>query len=231
MTDPQVGPPVRRTATLRSTERAAAGVVLRFEVPERTAHLPGQHYVLRLVAEDGYVAQRSYSVASAPSDPLVELYVERLEDGEVSTFLADVLAVGDELEAQGPIGGYFIWPGDRPALGVAGGSGVAPLISMLRHARDVGSEELLRLAVSTRTADRLPYAAELADALVAVTRAGHGSRPAGRLTAAELRPLVVPEQTAYVCGSAGFARGAEALLREVGVEDTALRFERFGPTG
>ena len=97
-------------------------------------HLPGQHYVVRLTAPDGYVAQRSYSIASPPADPLVELFVERLDDGEVSGFLADVVQPGDELEVRGPIGGWFVWDGDSPAVGVAGGSGVVPLVAMLRHA-------------------------------------------------------------------------------------------------
>jgi ferredoxin-NADP reductase len=216
---------------VRTLEPTAAGVIVRLEVPDRTEHLPGQHYVLRLIAEDGYVAQRSYSVASAPSDPLVELYVERLEDGEVSTFLADVLVVGDELEVQGPIGGYFVWAGDRPALGLAGGSGVVPLVAMLRHAVDVGATQLLRLAVSTQTVERLPYAPELAGALLAVTRANHAGRRFGRLTVAELQPLVRPGQTVFVCGSARFAEGAQDLLHALGVDDAAMRFERFGPTG
>ena len=126
-----------RTATVAGVRRpiprsvaAAAGRA------DRVDHLPGQHYVVRLTAEDGYTAQRSYSVASAPADPLVELFIERLDDGEVSTYLADVVEPGDELEVRGPIGGWFVWDGESPALLVAGGYGVVPFVAMLRHARD-----------------------------------------------------------------------------------------------
>src|SRR4051794_31131692 len=101
-------------------------VLLRLEVPGRTEHLPGQHYVFRLTAEDGYTASRSYSVASAPGDPMLEFYVERLDDGEVSTYLADEVKPGDELELRGPIGGWFVWEGDVPAGGPARGAGGGP---------------------------------------------------------------------------------------------------------
>jgi ferredoxin-NADP reductase len=208
-------------------------VILRVEVPDRVDHLPGQHYVIRLTADDGYRAQRSYSVTSPPDDPLVEFYIERLPDGEVSTFLADVVEKGDVLDIRGPIGGWFVWPADRPAFGVGGGSGVAPFIAMLRHAQHVGRADLLRLAVSARTWADLPYADELqaAGALLAITREGYGERPAGRLTAAEVAPLVSPDGTGFVCGSAGFAEGASELLMAAGVPAERIRVERFGPTG
>lgn len=115
----------------------ARGVRLRLEVAGRVDHLPGQQYVIRLTAPDGYVAQRSYSVASAPADPLVELFVGRLKDGEVSTYLADVVVAGDRLEVRGPIGGWFTWGGDTPLVGVAGGNGVVPFVAMLRHGADL----------------------------------------------------------------------------------------------
>jgi ferredoxin-NADP reductase len=209
-------------------------VVLRLEIAGRIDHLPGQHYVIRLTAEDGYVAQRSYSIASAPSDPLVELYIERLDDGEVSGYLADVAAVGDQLQVQGPIGGWFIWRGDSPAVGVAGGSGVAPLIAMLRHAVHIGRTDLLQLAVSARTLADLPYADELmaAGAFVALTREDAPSgRAAARLAAADLLPLIADGSTYYVCGSAGFAESASMTLVDHGVDATAVRVERFGPSG
>src|SRR4051812_24803124 len=130
--------------TVREVRRPNPGaVLLRLEVEGRRQHLPGQHYVIRLTAEDGYSASRSYSVASAPGDPMLEFYVERLDDGEVSTFLADAVEVGDELELRGPIGGWFVWEADVPAVGVAGGTGVVPLVAMLRHARNLGRESLL----------------------------------------------------------------------------------------
>ena len=208
-------------------------VELRLDVPDRVMNLAGQHYVVRLTAEDGYTAQRSYSVASAPGDPLVELFVERLDDGEVSGFLADVVEPGDRLEVRGPIGGWFVWDGEVPALLVGGGTGVVPLVAMLRTARALGRTDLLRIAVSTRTLAELPYADELleAGALVVTTREAHGVRRAGRLTAADLVPLWEPGQTAYVCGSAGFAEAASQLLVEFGVPASDVRVERFGPSG
>ena len=208
-------------------------VELRLDVHDRIDHLPGQHYVVRLTAEDGYTAQRSYSVASAPGDPLVELFVERLDDGEVSTYLADVVEPGVELEVRGPIGGWFVWDGETPALLLAGGSGVVPFVSMLRHARAIGREDLLRLAVSARTLAALPYAEELAEAgaLIALTREKHGIRPAGRLSADELIPLWEPGQTGYVCGSASFAEAATQLLETTGLPASSIRVERFGPSG
>src|SRR3712207_3892218 len=165
--------------------------MLRLDVADRMRHMPGQHYVVRLTAPDGYTAQRSYSVASPPSDPLVELLVERFPDGEVSGYLADVAEPGDEIEVRGPIGGWFVWDGERPALLVGGGTGVVPLVSMLRTARELGRTDVLRTAVSTRTLAELPYADELleASALVVTTQEPRGVRAAGRLTAADLVPL------------------------------------------
>jgi ferredoxin-NADP reductase len=224
----------RRTAIVREVSHPTPhGVVLRLEVPDRVDHLPGQHYVVRLTADDGYVAQRSYSLTSAPHDPLIEMYVERLDDGEVSTFLADVVEPGDELEVQGPIGGWFVWRGDTPAFGVAGGSGVAPLVAMLRHAVHLGRPELIRCAVSSRTLADLPYAEEFAAAgsLVALTRekSAHG-RPAGRIVARELEPLLLPHATCFVCGSASFSGTATTLLTALHVPHDRIRVESFGPT-
>ena len=222
------------TATVAGLTRPIArAVALRLDVVDRVDHLPGQHYVLRLTAPDGYTAQRSYSVASAPSDPLVELFVERLEDGEVSTYLADVAEPGDVFEVRGPIGGWFAWDGETPALLVGGGTGVVPLVAMVRHARAIGREDLLRVAVSARTLAELPYADELvaAGALVVTTREAHGIRPAARLTAMDLLPLWEEGQTAFVCGSTGFAESASQLLVGLGFAPSAVRVERFGPSG
>jgi ferredoxin-NADP reductase len=223
-----------RTATVAGVRRPLRGSVqLRLDVVDRVDHLPGQHYVVRLTAPDGYTAQRSYSVASAPVDPLIELCVERLDDGEVSTHLADVVEPGDELEVRGPIGGWFVWDGETPALLVGGGFGVVPLVAMLRTARALGRTDLLRIAVSARRLRELPYADELlaAGALVATSREAHGIRPAGRLTAADLLPLWEPGQTAYVSGSATFAEAAGRLLVDLGVPAAGVRVERFGPSG
>ncbi|MET3803622.1 ferredoxin-NADP reductase [Nakamurella sp. UYEF19] len=234
MTDAPVG--AWRTATVRQVDHPHPDAVrLRLDVPDRIDHLPGQHYVVRLRAEDGYTAQRSYSVASAPHESAIELFVERLEDGEVSGFLADVVVVGDQLEVRGPIGGWFVWRGDSPAVAVAGGSGVVPLISMLRHARHVGRTELLRLAVSSRTLESLPYASELlaAGATVALTRSADPQvlRPVGRLGSADIAALLTEAQTAFVCGSSGFADAVSTLLVDAGVASDDVRVERFGPTG
>ena len=223
-----------RTATVVEVARPLAGSVqLRLDVADRIDHLPGQHYVVRLTAEDGYTAQRSYSVASAPGDPLVELFVERLDDGEVSVHLADVVAPGDVLDVRGPIGGWFVWEGEGPALLVGGGSGVVPLVAMVRHARDLGRPDLLRVAVSGRTLAALPYADDLqaAGALVVTTREAHGIRPAARLTAMDLVPLWEPGQSSFVCGSAPFAEAASQLLVGMGVPPATIRVERFGPSG
>jgi ferredoxin-NADP reductase len=198
-------------------------------------HKAGQHVVLRLTAPDGYTAQRSYSIASAPDGSAeLELTVERFPDGEVSGYLHDVVEPGDELELRGPIGGWFVWE-DGQALLVGGGSGVVPLAAMLRLARATGRSDLLRLVVSVRTPADLYYADELAGPEVTVihTRVAPpgAGRAAGRLAAADLGPLLSPEATAYVCGSAGFADAASRLLAGLGHPVERIRVERFGATG
>jgi ferredoxin-NADP reductase len=208
-------------------------VILRLDVPDRIEHLPGQHYVIRLTAEDGYRAQRSYSVASAPSDPLLEFYIERLDDGEVSAFLADGVEVGDSLDVRGPIGGWFVWDGDKKALGIAGGSGAVPFVAMLRHSMDLGRLDLLRLVLSARTRSDMPYHDEFlaAGALIVLTRANTATRLAGRMTTNEVAGSVWPDGPCYVCGSSGFADAATDLLIASGVADQRIRVERFGPSG
>lgn len=200
-----------------------------------SAHLPGQYYVLRLTAQDGYTAQRSYSVASAPDGTAtIELTVERLDDGEVSEFLHDVVVPGDTLELRGPVGGWFAWDGGGPALLVGGGSGTVPLAAMLRHARALGRPDLVRMLVSVRTPRGLYYADELSGPQVSVVHtrvAPAGSvRPAGRLRLDDLAPLVRGGETAYVCGSPRFADAAAELLVEAGVAPEDIRVEQFGPT-
>lgn len=222
-----------RTATVRKVaRRTERTVVVRLDIADRVPHMPGQHYVVRLTADDGYTASRSYSVASSPSDPLVELCVERLEDGEVSSYLADVVEVGDELEVRGPIGGWFAWDGVTPTLAIGGGTGVVPLISMLRHARELEHPDLVCLVAAARTAADLPYSDEaMGDCnLVALSREDTPSRPAGRLTSADLAPHVAGRELFFVCGSALFAEAVSRLLVELGVTTTAIRVERFGPT-
>jgi ferredoxin-NADP reductase len=215
----------RRAETERATTYA-----LRLRQP--FVHRPGQHVVLRLTAPDGYTAQRSYSIASAPDDSgVLELTVERLEGGEVSTFLHDEVVVGDDLEVRGPIGGFFVWDGDAPAVLVGGGSGVVPLMSMLRHARRLGRGDLVRLVVSARTPAELLYADELPGPEVTVvhSRAVSGLRPAGRIVAADIDLL--PDATAYLCGSSGFVDAAGRLLLDLGHPADRIKVERFGPSG
>jgi ferredoxin-NADP reductase len=235
VTEPPAAPTgAWRRATVRSVDHPTPrAVVLRLEVPDRIDHVPGQHYAIRLTADDGYVAQRSYSIASPPSDPMLEFYIERLDEGEVSTFLADVVEVGDELDIRGPIGGWFVWTADRPALGVAGGSGAVPFVAMARHAAHVGRPGLLRLAVSARTRMDLPYGDELiaAGAFIALSREDYSERAAARLMAGELEPLVPAHGPVFVCGSAAFAEAATDLLMDSGVETPRIRVERFGPSG
>ena len=208
----------------------------RLALPQPTDHQAGQHYVVRLTAPDGYTALRSYSVASAPDGGSeLELTVERLEDGEVSSFLHDEVVPGDELEVRGPIGGWFVWRGATPALLVGGGSGIVPLMAMVRLARRTGRSDLVRLVVSVRSPEDLYYRDELPgpETAVVYTRAAPdpSPRPAGRLGAADLSPLVLPDATAYICGSSGFADAASDLLVDLGVPAERIRVERFGPTG
>jgi ferredoxin-NADP reductase len=208
----------------------------RLALPEPRVHVAGQYYVLRLTAPDGYTAQRSYSVASAPDETgEIELTVEKLDDGEVSEFLHDVVQPGDELEVRGPIGGFFAWAGDTPALLVGGGSGVVPLMAMLREGRRSGRRDLVRLLVSARTPADLYYADELPgpETTVVWTReAPPGTtRPVGRLTVDDVAPLVTGDQVVYVCGSPAFADAATAVLEQAGVPVGAIRVERFGPSG
>jgi ferredoxin-NADP reductase len=207
----------------------------RLALPEPRPHLAGQYYVVRLTAPDGYTASRDYSVASAPDDSgEIELTVERLDDGEVSEFLHEVVVPGDELEVRGPIG-YFGWDASGPALLVAGGSGVVPLMAMLRHARRIGRPDLVRLVVSARSPQDLYYADELPgpETTVIYTRQAppDAGRAAGRLAVADVAPLVRGGETAYVCGSPGFADAATNVLVEAGVPVESIRVERFGPSG
>ena len=218
------------------TEETRRAKTLRLALPEPSPHMAGQHYVVRLTAPDGYTASRSYSVASAPDGSAeIELTVEWLEDGEVSTYLHEDLRPGDELEVRGPIGRWFVWSGDVPALLVGGGSGVVPLMAMLRLARRTGRSDLVRLVVSARTVEDLYYRDELPgpETTIVYSRVAPATskRPAGRIASGDIAGLVVPEATAYVCGSSGFADAASDLLVGAGVPVEQIRVERFGPSG
>jgi ferredoxin-NADP reductase len=217
-------------------EETPTAKTYRLRLPEPRRHLAGQHYVLRLSAPDGYTASRSYSVASAPDDTgEIELTVEYLVNGEVSEFLHEVVVPGDELEVRGPIGLFFVWPGDRPALLVGGGSGVVPLMAMLRQARRDGRADLLRVLVSARSPADLYYADELPGEGVRIvwtrTAPPGDKRRAGRMTVDDVAPLVRADEDVFVCGSPAFADAATDRLREAGVSDGVIRVERFGPSG
>jgi ferredoxin-NADP reductase len=223
-----------QVVAIRAETSRAKTIRLALDGP--VGHAAGQHYVVRLTAEDGYTASRSYSIASPPDDSNeFELTVERLDDGEVSEFLHDVLAPGDEIEVRGPIGGWFVWEGDTPAVLVGGGSGVVPLMAMLRHARRLGRRDLVRLVVSVRRPHDLFYADELPgpETTVVYTREAPpgATRPAGRVTADDLAPLLRPDATVYVCGSSAFADAVSDLLLGMGVQAGSIRVERFGATG
>jgi ferredoxin-NADP reductase len=232
--DPGPGGTGWQLATVRSKDHPTQGFVrLRLELPEPAPHRAGQHYVVRLRAEDGYTAQRSYSTASAPGDPLVELMVERMDDGEVSGFLHDEVRVGDTFEVRGPIGRWFTWDGRERALAFAGGSGVVPMVSMLRHAIGTGNADALRVVAVAKTLDRLPYAEELlaSGAFVALTRENLGARVAAPPYPDEVAPLLDGVEAAFVCGSVGFVGYATRLLREQAFPTDAVRVEQFGETG
>jgi ferredoxin-NADP reductase len=207
----------------------------RIELPMWMPHLPGQHYDVRLTAPDGYRAQRSYSVASSPLDEgQIELTIDRLEDGEVSPYFHDVVVEGDQVEVRGPFASYFVWRGESPVLLVGGGSGVVPLMAILRHRRRAMPEVPMRLVYSVRCAEDVIYAEELRDdTLLTFTReppdgwTGHtGHIDKGLISEAGVEP-----GTAFACGSNGFVETASRLLLAAGFEPGRIRTERFGPTG
>lgn len=224
-----------QTATLTEIRRETPGAAtFRFAVPEWTGHLPGQHLMLRLTADDGYVAQRHYSLASPPDDTgHIELTLDHVEGGEVSGWFHTVARPGDSVEVRGPLSGFFAWPGDRPALLVGAGSGVVPLMSMLRHHRARALDVPLRLLVSARGPEELIYAREYgAETTPVFTRTAPEGMAVGRLAAAHLTPLLAERPPggweAYVCGSNGFAEHASRLLVEAGQPVDRIRIERFG---
>jgi len=227
----------QQATVLAITRESSHAKTFRLQLdPASPRHVPGQHYDVRLTAPDGSQAQRSYSVGSAPErGGVIDLSVERIADGDVSPYLHDNIGVGDAFEVRGPFGGWFIWRGDTPVLLVGGGSGVVPLMSMLRYWRAIDQPVPLQLLVSARSAEDLFYAAEYgSESTVLYTRSvpPEFARPPGRLTAADLAPLVerADERTvAYVCGSAGFAEAASQLLVSLGLDRGQVRVERFGP--
>ena len=210
-------------------------------------HLAGQHVDVRLTADDGYQAERSYSIASPPEDRWLALTVERLDDGEVSPYLVGELKVGDKVELRGPIGGYFVWrAGDeRPLLLVGGGSGVVPLMAMLRHRASASHKTPARLLYSSRTLADVIYREELERLVAAndglsVHHTLTREKPAGwtgdtrRIDAPMLKEVAWPGEqmpAAYVCGPTPFVEAAATLLVGMGYQPIWVKTERFGPTG
>ena len=213
---------------------------LGLEVPDWPGHRAGQHLDVRLTAEDGYRAQRSYSIASSPLDSALEITVERLDDGEVSPWLAGDAQVGDELELRGPIGGYFVWAPERggPLLLIAGGSGLVPLMCIERHRRAVAPDVPSTLLVSARGPDALIYADELREgsAVLTYTReqpagwTGYAHRVDRELLSAVAPP---PERRprCYVCGPTTFVEVVAEQLVALGHHRALIKTERFGATG
>ena len=217
-------------------------------LPDWMKHFPGQHYDLRLTALDGYQAQRSYSVASEPERVgEIDLTIERLEGGEVSGYMHDIVIVGDEVEVRGPVGGYFVWEASigGPLLLVAGGSGIVPLMAMIRHRAAAGSAVPSRLLYSVRTPEDVIYARELEkrrtndaglEVFYTFTRAqppgwaGYARRIDRRMMGEVVRPLGKAIH-AFVCGPTLFVEVVANGLVEIGIAPDRVRTERFGPTG
>jgi ferredoxin-NADP reductase len=227
-------------------EETARTKSIALEIEGWSGHRAGQHVDVRLTAEDGYQAQRSYSIASAPEDAAVVLTVERLDDGEVSPYLVDELRPGDALELRGPIGGYFVWEASfgGPLLLVAGGSGVAPLQSILRHHRAIESTVPVRLLYSARSVAEIIYRQELmgsaADAGVDIRFTLTREQPEGwqgygrRIDQDLLGEVAWPpsaQPLIYACGPTAFVETAASALVALGHEPGRIRTERFGPTG
>jgi ferredoxin-NADP reductase len=229
-------------ATVAATREETPRVrTLELEVPDWSGHRAGQHLDVRLTAEDGYQAQRSYSIASAPGDPLA-ITVERLEDGEVSPYLVDELREEDVIEVRGPIGGYFVWDGEEPepVLLVAGGSGVVPLMAMARHRARLDSDTPMRLLYSSRTWDDVIYRDELETLGIEVAHTLTREQPPGwsgyarRIDDELLREVAFAasdEPRVYVCGSTRFVDAAADGLVRLGYDPRSIRTERFGATG
>jgi ferredoxin-NADP reductase len=217
-------------------------------LPTWIRHRPGQHYDLRLTAPDGYQAQRSYSIASEPERAgEIDLTVERIEDGEVSSYLDEVLVVGDQIEVRGPIGGYFVWEAGReePILLVAGGSGIVPLMAMIRHRAAAGASNPARLLYSSRTPEDVIYAEELmrreaAEPGLEIFHTFTRQAPDGwqgyarRIDPQMLSEVAGPlgrDAQAYLCGPTLMVETAASGLLQAGLAPVQIRTERFGPTG
>ncbi len=232
-------------ATQVETTRAKS---ITLALPTWNGHRAGQHVDVRLTAEDGYQVERSYSIASPPEDQhQVTLTVERLDDGEVSPYLAEELRIGDKLELRGPIGGYFVWEARMggPLLLIAGGSGIVPLMAMLRHRAAMGSTVPTRLLYSSRSYEEVIYRDELehlvsSTTMLEVVQTLTRVQPpawtgyARRIDSAMLREVAWPPEQhplTFICGPTPFVETAAASLVALGYEPGPIKTERFGPTG
>jgi len=229
---------------VQETPRVASLVL---DIPDWQGHLAGQHVDVRLTADDGYQAQRSYSIASAPEDPRLAITVERLDDGEVSPYLVGEVRKGDKVELRGPIGGYFVWRAtdERPLLLIAGGSGIAPLMAMIRHRAAAHSTTPTRLLYSSRATEDVIYRAELdrlASAQDGFTVAHTLTRMqppdwkgyARRIDRAMLAEVAWPKDqmpVTYICGPTPMVEGAASLLVDMAYDPASIKTERFGATG
>jgi ferredoxin-NADP reductase len=235
----------RIATVVRLQPETPNATTLVLDVPDWPGHLAGQHVDVRLTAEDGYQAERSYSIASSPGDSQLALTVEHIDDGEVSPYLTGELRPGDQLEIRGPIGGYFTWQiaDGGPLLLLAGGSGLVPLMAMLRHRDDAKSNVEATLLVSARSWDDVLYREELAAVAengVMVHYTLTREQPpgwtgwAGRVDAEMLRECGADpgrQLRVYVCGPTGFVEHVADLLVQLGHDPHAIKTERFGPTG
>lgn len=237
-----------RVATLAEVhhETATARTLL-LDVPGWPGHVPGQHVDVRLTDEDGYSTERSYSLSAPADGERIELTIQRVDDGEVSPYLADVYSVGDPIEIRGPVGGWFVWHPSHtaPVLLVGGGSGIVPLMAMVRARRLAKSRAPFRLIYSVRSPAEQYYAAELRrsvrddgglDVTTVFTRSAPDNWPRkpGRIGVADLERLGWPPQfepTCYVCGPTGFVETVATNLVNLGHDPRRVRTERFGPTG
>jgi ferredoxin-NADP reductase len=240
-------PIIWRLAAVRDkVSETSSAMTINFDVPGWPGHVAGQHVDVRLTAEDGYQTQRSYSIASAPETAGLALTVERIDDGEVSPYLTDELRAGDELELRGPIGGYFnwrVWDGG-PLLLLAGGSGLVPLMAMVRHRAAERSTVDTRLLVSARRVEDIIYREELVrvgqddglEVRLTLTRAAPdgwtGLRGrVDREMLATLGPAPTERPHIFICGPTGFVESAANLLVALGHDPSTVHTERFGPTG
>jgi ferredoxin-NADP reductase len=244
--EPQRAPLTWRVSTLAEKRvETPTATTLVLDVPDWPGHLAGQHVDVRLTAEDGYQAERSYSIASAPQNAHLAITVERIEDGEVSPYLTDELRPGDQLELRGPIGLYFTWDADDggPLLLLAGGSGLVPLMAMLRHRAEVTSSVAATALVSARGWDDVLYRDELSsldgDGVTVRYTLTRAQPPgwtgwSGRVNAEMLRALGADHAGqfhVFICGPTGFVEHVADLLVQLGNDPHAIKTERFGPTG